>query len=177
MIHPRGKLCAIFCSLLILFTVFDGFSQLEKGSSDKRSKPDFSGTWVLDKAKSAKVEYDLTLHIEHREPEITITRTFVDTAGEQKEKSVYYTDGRDETVTEKLQHIYKPVTKWRGNTLVRESVYVTRGTRFEVVTTEKWSLSKDGQTLTRTVTNRQKTSINETILPRLESKYVFTRRA
>ncbi len=177
MIQPGRKLSGVMTSLLLLLAAIAGVSQGQKGSADKHSKPDLSGTWILDKARSAKVDYDLTLHIVHREPEITITRTFVDAAGERKEESVYYTDGRGDAVTDKLQHIYKPVTKWRGNTLVRESVHVTRGTRFEVVSTEQWSLSKDGQTLTRTMTNRQKTSINETILPRFESKYVFTRRA
>jgi hypothetical protein len=177
MTQPGRKLSGVISSLMILLTVTAVFSQDEKGAADKRSKPDLSGTWVLDKTRSAKVDYDLILEIVHREPEITITRTFVERASERKEESVYYTDGRAEAVKEKLQHIYKPVTKWRGTTLVRESVHVTRGTKFEVVTTEQWSLSKDGQTLTRTVTNRQQTSINETILPRFESKYTFTRRA
>lgn len=177
MILPARKLSGVMSCLLILLAVTAGFSQGEKTTANKRGKPDLSGTWILDKTRSAKVDYDLTLNIVHREPEITITRTFVDAAGERKEESVYYTDGRGDAITDNLQHIDKPVTKWRGTTLIRESVHVTRGTKFEVVTTEQWSLSKDGQTLTRTVTNRQKTSINETILPRFESKSVFTRRA
>jgi hypothetical protein len=111
MSQRRRKLSGVISSLLIFLAVAAGFAQGEKGTSEKRSKPDLSGTWVLDKTRSAKVDYNLVLEIVHREPEITITRTFVEGTGERKEQSLYYTDGRAEAVTDKLQHISKPVTK------------------------------------------------------------------
>ena len=40
--------------------------QTVKNGADQKSKPDFSGTWVLDNSKGVKRNYDLTLIIVHR---------------------------------------------------------------------------------------------------------------
>jgi hypothetical protein len=165
----------IITSLWLLLAVTTCVAQNERGRSNKQPKPDLSGAWVLDKSRSDKVEYSLTLNIVHREPEIRITKSFVEDGRARIEESVYYTDGRGEPATVKLEHIFKPVTEWRGKALVREYVHMTKGTRFEILTTEQWKLSKDGLTLTHTVVNRQNISTNVTIFPRLEKKYVFTR--
>ncbi len=176
-IHGIDKVSKIITGLWLLLAVTTCVAQNEGGRSDKQTKPDLSGRWVLDKSRSDKVEHDLTLNIFHLEPEIRITKSFVEDGRARIEESVYYTDGRLEPTTGEmaLEYIFKPVTKWRGKTLVREFIHVTKGTKFEIVTTEEWKLSKDGGTLTRTVVNRQNISTNVTIFPRLEKKFVFTR--
>lgn len=165
----------VITSLWLLLAVATCVAQDERGRSDKQPKLELSGTWVLHKPRSDRVEYRLTLNILHREPEIRITKSIVEDGRARIEESVYYTDGRREPTTVKLDHIFKPVTEWRGRTLVREYIHITKGTKFELVTTEQWKLSKDGGTLTHTVVNRQNISTNVTIFPRLEKKYVFKR--
>lgn len=165
----------LIAGLWLLAAVTVCLAQGEKRAADEQKKPDLSGTWTLDKSRSDKVEYDLTLNILHEEPEIKITKKYVEGGRVFTDESVYYTDGRAEHTAAKLNYIFKPVTKWRGRTLVRQGTHVTGGTRFEVVTTEEWKLSQDGKTLTLSVVNRQKVSMNETILPALKKKSVFTR--
>jgi hypothetical protein len=169
------KMRIIIISLWLLATVTVCTAQKEKRTADEHHKPDLSGTWTLDKSRSDKVGYDLTLNILHREPEIRITKKYVEDGRALIEESVYYTDGRAAPADAKPEYIFKPVTKWRGRTLIRETIHITKGTKFEVVTTEEWKLSQDGRTLTRVVVNRQNVSANEVIFPRLERKSVFTR--
>lgn len=165
----------LITSLWLLAAVAVCLAQSEKRASDEQKKPDLSGTWALDKSKSDGVEYDLTLNVLHKEPEVRITKKYVQGGREFTDESVYYTDGRAEPPAGKLKYIFGPVTKWRGRTLVRQGTFITGGTRFEVVTTEEWKLSQDDKTLTQTTVDRQKVSMNETILPTFKKKYVFAR--
>lgn len=152
------------------------FAQAEIERSNKQARPDLSGTWVLDKSKSPAVDADLfTLVIVHREPEVRITEKLLKDGRELKKESVHYTDGRSDSSVTKGQHYSKTKIKWQGKTLVIENIHTSFGVRLEIVTTEEWKLSKDNNSLTRTVLNRQKISMNETIIPRIVRKYVFTR--
>ena len=54
----------------VLILTFVTFGQTDTSKPDKKVKPDFSGSWILDKSKTKKVSYDLTLIVAHREPEM-----------------------------------------------------------------------------------------------------------
>jgi hypothetical protein len=152
------------------------FAQAETQSANKQAKPDLSGTWILDKAKSPKVDADkFTLVIVHREPEVRITEKLLKDGRELIKESVHYTDGRSDTYVTKGEHYTKIKIKWQGKALVVENTHTTFGMKLEIVTTEEWKVSNDNKSLTRTVANRQRVSMNETIIPRIESKYIFTR--
>ncbi|MGI9107028.1 MAG: hypothetical protein ACR2G4_12365 [Pyrinomonadaceae bacterium] len=166
----------VIISLWMFVAVTVCFAQADMERSTKHSKPDLSGTWVLDKSKSHKVDADhFNLVIVHREPEIRMTEISVKDGRELTNDSVHYTDGRSDSDTAKGIQYSKIKIRWRGETLVRENIHTTTGVRFEMVTTEEWKVSKDSKSLTRTIVSRQKTSTNETILPRMEKQYVFTR--
>lgn len=163
-------------SLWMLIAATICFAQSETGRSNKQSKPDLSGIWLLDKSKSSSVDADhFTLVIAHLEPEIRMTERLVKDGRQWTKEFVHYTDGRSDANVTKGEHYSKTKLKWQGNTLVREHLHTTFGVKFEMVTTEEWKLSKDNKSLTRTIVNRQKVSMNETIIPRLVHKYVFTR--
>jgi hypothetical protein len=128
------------------------------------TKPDLSGVWTLDGSRSKvdprlaeKVEgYVLT--IVHKEPEIRITRRYQKDGRNVTDESVYYTNGKAEINSRTGRKDYEPKTRWRGNKLVRRTVWRAPGSipetfpPLEVTTTEEWELSSDGKTLTRTVT-------------------------
>jgi hypothetical protein len=165
----------IIC-LWVLMTAVACFAQAERERADKPSPPGLSGTWVLDKSKSPKVEADeFTLVIVHREPEIRITEKLLENGRELVNESIHYTDGRSDSDSAEGDRYQKVKIRWKGDTLIRETIYTTGGTRFEMVSTEEWKLSKDNKTLTRTIVSRQRISMNETLIPRLVRKYVFKR--
>jgi hypothetical protein len=152
------------------------FAQTESPGSNKQTKPDLSGTWILDKSKSPKVDADkFTLVIVHRGPEIKITEKLSKDGRELVKETVHYTDGRSDSYVAKGKDYSQVKISWQGKALVIENTHTTTGTRFEIVTREEWKLSNDNKSLTRTVANRQRVSLNETIFPSIVSKYIFTR--
>lgn len=162
--------------LWVLITAATCLAQAETQSADEQARPGLSGTWILDKSKSPKMDADeFTLVIVHREPEIKITEKSLKDGRELINESVHYTDGRSDSDNSEGDRYQKVKIRWKGDTLIRESIYTTRGTKFEMVTTEEWKLSKDNKTLTRTVVNRQRISMNETLIPRMTRKYIFRR--
>jgi hypothetical protein len=163
-------------ALWMFISVSVCFAQTERPNSNKQNRPDLSGAWILDKSKSPKVDVDrFTLVIVHREPEIRITEKLLKDGRESIKESVHYTDGRSDSYVTKGKDYSQVKIRWQGKALVIENAHTTSGTRFEIVTTEEWKLSNDNKSLTRTVANRQRVSLNETIIPRIVSKYIFTR--
>ena len=149
-------------SVFFLCLVF-GLS-IAQTKSVSKTKPDLSGIWTLDESRS-KVDTRLTdklqdyvLTIIHKEPEIRITRSYKQDGRNHTEESIYYTDGRPEFNSRTGRKDSEPVTRWRGQKLVRRTVAKLTGNiretfpPLEAVTTEEWELSADGKTLTRTVT-------------------------
>lgn len=162
--------------LWVLMAATACFAQAGTERSDKQTEPDLSGTWILDKAKSQKVEAEqFTLVIVQFGPEIKITEKSLNGGRESLNEIIYYTDGRSDLDTSEGDRYQKIKIRWKGNTLLKENNYITTGARFEMVLTEEWKLSKDKKSLTRTIVNRQKISMNATLIPRLTRKYVFTR--
>jgi hypothetical protein len=156
-------LVSIFCFVLLcgLGTTLAA----AQGRQTAKTKPDFSGTWLLDLKKSnvgPSAKPDQPLKIVHHDPELRITHM----VGSNGQKDfVYYTDGRGETNATTMllstgtdmklpgdKDITKSKTKWSGDKLVTRftlrSVIGGHPLEFEII--DEWKLSKDGQTLTQT---------------------------
>lgn len=163
-------------ALWMFISVTVCFAQTERQGANQLTRPDLGGTWILDKSKSPKVDADkFTLVIVHREPEIKITEKLSKDGRELIKETVHYTDGRSDSNVAKGKHYSNVKIRWQGKALVFENAHTTTGTRVEIVTREEWKLSHDNKSLTRTVANRQRVSLNETIFPPIVSKYIFTR--
>lgn len=126
-------------------------------------KPDFTGTWVLDRSQS-NVDSgisDYVLTVIHREPDVRMTKQYKRGKKQITEEIEYHTDGKAEVNPSRRPDDPSPETKWRGTKLGRRSVsrrdplpglVQGRGSLVvELVTYEEWSLSSDQQTLTRAV--------------------------
>jgi len=138
-------------------------------AKSQQSKPDFSGSWLLDTKKSNTSGFtsrpDLPITISHRDPEFHISLP-PDSKGVTPE-FVYFTDGRGETnhatsilstnpaatKPEDLQNMTtKSKTKWSGDKIVtRSELRLNVAGHFVVFEqVDEWKLSKDGKVLTQT---------------------------
>ncbi len=112
-------------------------------------KPDFSGHWVVDLAKSdfgmmpppSKIERD----IDHKDPNISIKTLQVGERGEMKTESSYTTDGKEANVKLRGRDA-KVKAKWDGAKLKVNTKSEFNG--MEIGQQETWTLSGDGKTLT-----------------------------
>ena len=104
---------------------------------------DINGEWV-----ERVSDPIISLTIEHRDPEIKVTRREVSETQDESEVLVYYTDGRGETNTQSGRAV-KSVTKWKNQTLVftLSSKSKIGQDRFEFRQTIKWQIGKDGESL------------------------------
>ena len=150
-------------SVLFLCLVFGVTVAQTTSGSKTKTIPDLSGVWALDESRSEidprirNKEEDYALTIVHKEPEIRLTKTYQQYGRKKTEESIYYTDGRPEFHSRTGKNS-EPVTRWRGDNLVRKSVTAPYGGRsgifqVETVTIEEFQLSTDGKTLTRTITH------------------------
>lgn len=112
-------------------------------------KPDYSGHWVVDLAKSdfgmmpppSKMERD----IEHKDPDMSIKSLQVGERGEMKTESKYTTDGKEATIKIRNREA-KVKAIWDGAKLKVNSRFEFNGS--EVTQDETWIISEDGKTLT-----------------------------
>lgn len=85
------------------------------------AKPDFSGSWVLDKEKSdfggTPAPESMTEVIEHNEPKIVITTTSKQSSGEDQRVVRLTTDGAENS-NEFAGHQVKTTTHWDTDKLV-----------------------------------------------------------
>lgn len=161
----------LFILIMMLFVV-PGSAQDKKDRS--QPKPDFTGTWELDQARStnsegSRAKKSVRLTISHKEPELKIMRRANNDGKEFNNDSVFYTDNRGETNPSVFQaglslggpsessgksEELKSKTKWDGDKVVSHSSirYVVSGYSVFLNVTEKRELSSDGQTLTITTT-------------------------
>jgi hypothetical protein len=162
--------------IALLFTLSVCQAQ-SNGKSTKKTSPNLTGIWLLDYSRSSldpamrKKVVDYVLTVDHRGPEIRITRKYKEGGREYSEERVYYTDGRAELSSRAGNRSPEPITRWQGEKLVRKTRFtpnvVQTSPPLEVVTIEEWKLSPDGKTLTRTTTT------SGMIMSRV--KYVFIR--
>lgn len=162
------RLVNSFCFVLS-FTLVATSIPAQAKQKVANSKPDFSGTWQLDTAKSnvgPSITSDQPLKITHHDPEFRITRMAESNGQVSAHDFVYYSDGRGETnptilflstrTDTNLQRHDKDVTKskttWSGNKMVTRSTVRSliggRVLEFEII--DEWKLSSDGKTLTQT---------------------------
>ena len=129
----------------------------------KKARPDFSGTWELDRSKSEYglfgdrplAKADATLVVTHREPELKFVRTLRLDGREETRQFIYYTDERGESNPGSFgSGVLNSKTRWDGErvTAHAQTKWPARDGRPEVVleTTQTWQLSSGGRALTHT---------------------------
>jgi hypothetical protein len=112
-------------------------------------KPDFSGTWKVDLDKSVLGPLagptSITRRIEHKDPNISDQQSI--TGPDMNLTFKYSTDGQ-ETANNFMGTDFKSKAQWEGKTLViHNDVDGGKGK-----STNKWSLSAEGKTLTDVLT-------------------------
>ena len=129
---------------------------------ESKPRPDFSGTWQLDRAKSDYgifgdrpiAKADATLVVEHKEPELKITRTLRLNGREETGVFTYYTDERGEANPAAIgPGDVRSKTKWEGDKVVARASIRGKGSGgvgAGLDVTQKWYVSSDGKTLTNT---------------------------
>ena len=111
-------------------------------------KPDFSGTWKLNAAKSdfgAMPAPERTDKIRHHDPVLLDSYTQSGPRGPFTVDMKYSTDGK-ETTSSLHGSDLKSIAKWEGDQLVIDGKLSLNGS--EVTLKDRWSLSPDGKTLT-----------------------------
>ena len=112
-------------------------------------KPNFSGVWKMNPAKSdfgpVPAPDKLERTIKHADPKLDITTASVGPQGDMKTDSSYTTDGKD-SVNKQAGMEVKSVAAWEGDKLVIKYKREIQGMDISFV--ENWSLSADGKVLT-----------------------------
>lgn len=142
----------MFLGLVLVIGALPSFAQ---------TKPNFSGSWSLDKSRSnfgrlAKeaANVKITLKITHRDPELKMTRTGNLNGQGGSQSLTYFTDGRGENNPGLLNNTTaSSKTKWEGARLTSRSLssLSLNGQSFQLETIERRELSADGKTLTLSV--------------------------
>ena len=114
-------------------------------------KPNFSGTWKQDNAKSnfAKLPAPISVTdiISHKEPVLHLTQTVVGPQGDSvTSEHDYSTDGREQTGKSR-NYTEKTAVKWDGDALIFTNTRDYSGR--EVIIRERWEISSDGKILTK----------------------------
>ncbi len=133
------------------------------GRAMAAEKPDLSGTWTIDLAKSdygmmpppTKVEAKIT----HKEPEVTMNILQVTARGERTSEFKFATDGK-EVETQVMGRPGKVKAKWEGSALVVTTKAEFQGN--EILQVEKWTLGEGGKTLTAEATMNSPMGENKT---------------
>lgn len=137
---------------------------------DGNDTTDINGEWV-----ERVGDRIISLTIEHRDPEIKVTRRQVSEAQDETEVFVYYTDGRGETNTQAGRPM-KSVTKWKGQTLVFALSTKSKigGDTFEFSQTIKWQIGKDGESLVE-VSQSVMSASGGAVIPPPSSTLIYAR--
>lgn len=146
-LHSRAARTAPSRAFLLVF-LFSLFGTL----SAQSAKPNFTGEWEMDAAKSDFGGFPkptfIARSIVQKDPELTIATTQRGTNGEQTAHALYRTDGVDTTNQfssgEGTSHAF-----WDGNTLVIRTNMKGRND-LTIEMEEHWALSTDGKILTTT---------------------------
>lgn len=183
-------------SAIICFAVLTFTSPLRAQNKPAKTKPDLSGTWLLDAKKGNSVGLtsrpDLPIRISHQDPELRITLTSESNGQMVERQFVYFTDGRGEenqattmlttnpTVPRDLhKERTRSATRWSGSKIViRSLLQLQAGGRvveFELV--DEWKLSSDGKSLTQTTRTVYLQSSGGAFIPAMapDKKRVYNR--
>ena len=130
-------------------------------------KPDFSGTWTLNVAKSdfgkSPAPESMTSRVEHRDPEVKVHSEVTGAQGSYSSDYTWITDGRDNVNTIRGNEIRATVI-WNGPALISNAKTTVNGVALRVV--DQWTLSEGSKvlTVTRTIVAPQGSA---------EQKYVY----
>jgi hypothetical protein len=117
------------------------------------AKPNFSGTWNIDLAKSdfgpAPPPDSLVAVIDHKEPNIKIATTQKGPMGEVSNERTLTTDGK-ENINKMRTPVgdsdMKSTSKWDGKKLITASTMEMQGSTLAL--NDSWELSEDAKVLT-----------------------------
>jgi hypothetical protein len=111
------------------------------------SMPDFSGTWKQSNEQSSpKRTGDVTLRIEHHDPELVVETTSKGLIARHALQR-YTTDGKESKSTGADGDEFHSVVVWNGGTLAFDIVEIEDGKRLK--STELWTLTDGGISLKR----------------------------
>jgi hypothetical protein len=141
---------------LLVFSLF--LALFISGVAVAQPKPDFSGTWVLDPAKSdmgmartgaaAPAARTVTLVIKQTAAQLSVERH----VGDRAETAVFKLDGSESVNKAPSGSDIKSTTKWVGTTLVTKSMMMVGEANVE--SNDVRSLSADGKVMTIDVTRQ-----------------------
>jgi hypothetical protein len=125
------------------------FAMLALAAAPALAKPDFTGDWKLNTAKSTFGDIpapdSMSIKIDHAEPKLTTVSKQSGQMGDIEMHATYTTDGK-ECTNEGFQGApFKSTVKWDGDNLALETKGQIGDMDFSM--TQKWTLSDDGKTL------------------------------
>jgi hypothetical protein len=119
------------------------------GVAYAQAKPNFSGTWKVNVAKSdfgAMPGPDSrTDKITHADPDLKVHVAQSSQMGELNYDATYTTDGKEST-NSLSGNVFKSTVKWDGDDLSLETKGSFNGNEFTAK--DRWTLSEDGKTMT-----------------------------
>jgi hypothetical protein len=131
-------------ALVLLFTA---------SAAAQDEKPDFSGKWNLDVAKSdfgpAPPPESIVMVIEHKEPNVKVSITQTGQQGVMSNVRNLTTDGKENTNLMRTmggEQDVKSTTKWDGKKLATVLKIDAQGATVEIQ--DAWELAADGKVLT-----------------------------
>lgn len=113
-----------------------------------KDRPNFTGSWKLDPAKSdfgrlpPPTKYELK--VDHQEPNLRFITTRSGQNGESTNDAKYVTNGSPATNQTRMGEV-KGTASWKGDTLLIENKLTFQGN--EIQQQDTWTLSEDGKTL------------------------------
>jgi hypothetical protein len=134
------------------------------GLAQAADKPDFSGEWKCNIAKSdfgqmPNKPEKLTRTIVHKDPNVQYRSTIVGQQGERTTEFKCTTDGKD-CINKFFNSEGASKMTWDGSKLVAKSKREFQGNELNI--TETWELSADGKTLT--ITNAMNSSMGDMVM-------------
>jgi hypothetical protein len=119
------------------------------GMAHAQAKPNFSGTWKVNVAKSdfgaMPAPDSRTDKIAHEDPDLKVHVAQSGQMGEMTYDAAYTTDGK-ECANNVNGNVFKSTVKWDGNDLSVETKGTFSGNEFTAK--DRWTLSEDGNTIT-----------------------------
>lgn len=135
----------------LVFAVLIGLLSAPAWSQD--AKPDFTGKWSLDTAKSdfgaMPAPSSIVHDIEHKEPNLKVTTSTKSTTGDTTNTRTFTTDGKESTNKLSMGGGEQAVTttaKWEAQSLIVTASFDAQGTTVQLIDT--WTQSADGKVLT-----------------------------
>jgi hypothetical protein len=126
------------------------FTLLALAALPALAKPNFTGDWKLNTAKSTFGDFpapdSMSMKVDHAEPKLTAVTKQSSQMGDMELHATYTTDGKESTNEGFQGAPNKGVVKWDGDALGFEIKGQFGDSEFTM--TQKWTLSDDGKTLT-----------------------------